>query len=435
MDSMDESSTSVPPKPFAPAVEATVDVGDPNKIIIIGAGPTGLALAQGLKKASIPYVVYERNENENIKRNWSMGVHWAIPCLKELLPEEVFATIERTQVDPHRSTSDTDRLTLLNGATGELIKSVDSSKFYRLRRDKFRKMLLTGLEIRWGKTLDQITYSDDGLAATTHFADGTRDTGSIIVGTDGPHSRVRTLLVGEEKAKVEPTDFATTMCFTKHTREHALFLRAPPHHPLYQTAAHPMGMFSWLSLHDGEDPDHPEDWTFYHYVSFKEPRDYENKMTNAELVARQKELAKHFVDPWKSVFEWMPDDHPVWYGKLRHWDPRDPGHQWDNQAGRVTIAGDAAHPMTFQRGQGLNHALKDSLELCKAVQKYWNDGAVSVQDRKEALDAYEEEMIQRGGEEVRLSEGNSKTMHNFEKVMESATVKAGMHLTRQGIAS
>lgn len=44
------------------------------------------------------------------------------------------------------ATKDTDRLPFKNGATGELIKEIESSKFYRLRRDKFRAMLLTGLD-------------------------------------------------------------------------------------------------------------------------------------------------------------------------------------------------------------------------------------------------------------------------------------------------
>lgn len=190
-----------------------------------------------------------------------MGVHWAIPCLQELLPEELFATIEETQVDPHWPTSDTDRLELKDGSTGQLIKSVDSSKFYRLRRDKFRHMLLQGIDVRWGKELVNIDYSKDGQTVTAVFADGNKDSGTLLIGTDGPHSRVRSLLVGAEEGKVQPTDFATTMCFTQHTREHALFLRAPPHHPLYQVAAHPQGTFAWLSLHDGDDRDHPENWT------------------------------------------------------------------------------------------------------------------------------------------------------------------------------
>lgn len=135
-----------------------------------------------------------------------------------------------------------------------------------------------------------------------------------------------------------------------------------------------------------------------------------------------------FVDPWRSVFEWMPDDHPVWYGKLRNWDPSLPEHQWNNHRGRVTLAGDAAHPMTFQRGQGLNHAIMDALTVAKAVESFWGSGDLYFEHRAGAIVEYETEMVGRGGKEVRLSEVNSVALHNWKKVMESPSVRAGMTL-------
>ncbi len=287
-------------------------------------------------------------------------------------------------------------------------------------------MLLKGIDVHWGKEICDINYSADGTTVTAKFADGTQDTGSLLVATDGPHSVTRTLLVGPEHAQVTPINFATAMCFTQHTREHALFLRAKPHNPLYQVAPHPDGYCAWLSLHDGDDPDHPENWTFFHYISFPEPKDEVNTRTMREHVAHQKELARRFVNPWRSVFEWMPDDAEVWYSKLRNWDPSLPEHQWDNSGGRVTLAGDAAHPMTFQRGQGLNHALQDAFTLCKAIEKFWNRGEFTLEERERAIDAYGEEMIQRTGEEVRLSEENTVAVHDWNKVMQSPSMKKGM---------
>lgn len=357
-----------------------------------------------------------------------MGLHWGLEPLRYLVPEDILTQIEATQVDPHVPTKDTDRLPLFNGQTGELIIEIKSSKFYRLRRDKFRGMLLQGLDVQWGKALAEIVYSPGGERVTVKFEDGSEEIGAALIATDGPHSTVRKLLLGEQAAKVTAIDYASTMCFTRHTREHALFLRSQPHHPLYQVAPHPKGYCAWLSLHDGDDIEHPENWTFFHYISFPEPREEVNNRTMREHVLHQKELARQFVDPWRSVFEWMPEDSEVWYSKLRNWDPSLPEHRWDNQQGRVTLAGDAAHPMTFQRGQGLNHAIQDAYTVCKALESFWNGGDFTIEDRSAAMEVYEEEMIARAGEEVRLSEENSVKMHEWSKVMESPSMRKGMQV-------
>ncbi|KAI3317549.1 FAD/NAD(P)-binding domain-containing protein [Xylariaceae sp. AK1471] len=397
-----------------------------NKIIIVGAGSTGAALAQGLKKAGIPFALYEKEASPTRERNWNMALHWGIEPLRALVPAEILGQIQSTQVDPHRPTNDMDRLPFINGQTGELIREIQSSKFYRVRRDKFRRMLLTGLDVQWGKALTTISYSDDERTVTAKFADGSSDTGSLLVGTDGPNSVVRICLVGVERARVTPIDFASTMCFTRHTREHALYLRSPPHNPLYQLAQHPDGFGAWLSLHDGDDAEHPENWTFFHYISFPEPRDHVNTRSTREHVAHQKQLAQTFADPWRSVYQWMPDDADVWYSKLRHWDPSLPEHAWNGRDGRVTLAGDAAHPMTFQRGQGLNHAVQDAFTAYKAIERFWKGGTYTVEERCEAIAEYETEMISRTGEEVRLSEASSYAVHDWAKLMQSPLMQKGL---------
>lgn len=364
------------------------------------------------------------------KTNWSMGLHWGFPFLRDLIPERLLADVQHAQVDPHVPTNDEDRLPMYNGETGELIREIISSKFYRFRRDKLRALLLKGISVRWGKCLSGVTYSAVGRRVAARFTDGTEVTGCILIGCDGSHSAVRALLVGHENAQVTPIDYACVMCFTKHTREHALFLREKPHHPLYQVASHPAGYCAWLSLHDGEDVDHPENWTFFHYISFPESKGFQNQRSNNEHVAHHKELGRLFVDPWKSVVEWMPDNHPVWYSKLRNWDPSLPEHRWDNHRGRVTLAGDAAHPMTFQRGQGLNHAIMDAYTVCRAIEGFWRSDDLA--EKSTAIQKYETEMIARGGEEVRMSELNSVAVHEWGKVMESPSVRAGMTLITPG---
>lgn len=395
---------------------------------MIGAGCTGLALAHGLKKAGIPYAVYESRSNvAPLKRDWSFGLHWSAPALQSLIPKELWAMIQSTQVDPHTPTKDVETLRFHNGRTGELIRGVEVERFYRLRRSKLQALLSEGLDIEWEKEMVDIIHLEDEKGVKAIFEDGTEVTGSMLVGADGTRSSVRSLLVGCDSAKPTPIDFATTMCFSKYSRDRALFLRSAPHHPLFQTAPHPDGYFSWLGLHDASDTDHPESWVFQHYISFPEPREFENKKTVAEHVAHQKAMASQFADPWRSSFEWIPDDTTTaWYGKLNHWDPALPEHKWNNRGGLITLAGDAAHPMTFQRGQGLNHALTDSVKLCKAIVDCWHSSEGFLSGRAAAIEGYEKEMIARASEELRLGELNSRMLHDWEQVQQSPTFGKGL---------
>jgi hypothetical protein len=139
-------------------------------------------------QAGIPFVLYEKEASPTRERNWNMGLHWGLEPLRALVPAEILGQLQSTQVDPHVPTSDKDRVPFINGQTGELIRELQSSKFYRVRRDKFRRMLLTGIDVQWGKALTIISYSDDKRTVTAGFADGSSDTGSLLIATDGPHT-------------------------------------------------------------------------------------------------------------------------------------------------------------------------------------------------------------------------------------------------------
>ena len=169
--------------------------------------------------------------------------------------------------------------------------------FYSLRRRKLQALLSEGLDIYWGKTLVATAYLGNGKGVKASFDDGTEVTGSMLIGADSPGSSVRSILVGAERAKPTPIDFATIMCFTSYSRDQALFVRSAPHHALFQIAPHPKGYYSWLGLHDTSDSDHPERCVFWHYISYAEPREFENKETVAEHVAHQKAMAAQFADP------------------------------------------------------------------------------------------------------------------------------------------
>ncbi len=83
--------------------------------------------------------------------------------------------------------------------------------------------------------------------------------------------------------------------------------------------------------------------------------------------------------------------------------------------------------MTFQRGQGLNHAITDALKLVQAIERHWDGGnELNEEERAKAIEAYENEMVTRTSEEVRLGEMNTVMMHDWARLEESPVMTRGM---------
>jgi hypothetical protein len=57
------------------------------------------------------------------------------------------------------------------------------------------------------------------------------------------------------------------------------------------------------------------------------------------------ERGKAFGSPFKEAFLTIPEGTMAWHSRLSYW----PTRRWDNKNGLVTLAGDAAHPMTFRK--------------------------------------------------------------------------------------
>jgi 2-polyprenyl-6-methoxyphenol hydroxylase-like FAD-dependent oxidoreductase len=69
-----------------------------------------------------------------------------------------------------------------------------------------------------------------------------------------------------------------------------------------------------------------------------------SKLQGAAILPDIKERASEFADPFKQALLSIPDDTRCFHNRLSYW----PTEPWDNRNGTVTLAGDAAHPMTFR---------------------------------------------------------------------------------------
>lgn len=311
----------------------------------------------------------------------------------------------------------------MNGQSGETLSSIPIKSLYQFSRRKLRALLAEGLDIQFHKKLKSIEYSKDEKWTTSLFEDGTSIVSKLVIGADGAHSTVRQLLLGLDQSAVRHLPYCATFVQAQFPPQKAQFLRS--FFSLYLAGVHPSNKYGFFGMQDGADPKHPETWTFFFYISWPSPVKEQNQTanwSNTQRLRQVKELAKDFTDPWKSAFSWLPDEHDVWHICLTDFDLAAEKHRWNNHEGRVTLAGDAAHAMTTQRGQGLNHSMTDAANLCKAI-KHVMAGTGAL-DRE--IKSYELEMVARAGEEVRVSALNTEMLHNWNMALGSPMLMSGL---------
>ncbi|KAF2205384.1 FAD/NAD(P)-binding domain-containing protein [Delitschia confertaspora ATCC 74209] len=400
--------------------------------LIIGAGTTGLLVAQGLKKAGLPFRIFEYESPSTYQtrpREWGMTLHWGSEHVSKVLPPELVARMSETYADPTVSPDAVTGLPIFNGKTGEQIVEMKAEKPVRVSRKKLRNLFSEGVAVEYGKEVVDIQEAEVEEGGVKRekvrvvFKDGTDAVGDLVVGCDGARSRARECIVGKEKAELTDVPLSMFNFTSRFTAEQALELRKL--NPLFINAIHPdHGTMFWISIQDAPDPSDPSTWLFQLLLSWTHNPLPASQNTQEGRMAFFKKRASEYAEPWRSAGEWVKEDCRI---------PMDPGtywgkaERWDNRGGRMTIAGDAAHPMTPHRGQGLNNALQDAVHFSSAVAL----AASGTKTLKEAIDDYDKEVLERGMLEMQISLKQTMFIHNWETLMASPMVKLGMRQAKK----
>ncbi|GIZ38812.1 hypothetical protein CKM354_000221300 [Cercospora kikuchii] len=392
-------------------------------VVIIGAGCVGLLLAQGLKRQGIPFTIFEAKESATQARNerdWGMSIQWGLSLLGSLLPPDLLDRLQEVSVDPHYVVPEEGNvMPVYNVETGERIKSVPLVQMLRVSRRKFRALLAEGLDIQYNHRLTDITEQDNGHIQAT-FSNGQKAIGTLIIGADGANSTLRTLAFSSSPTAsairlpyggINTTIQYPTSSIAKHIRSHLS--------PLMAIGVHPRGYWLWLSIQSVPDPKDPSTWTFQ--LQWTWP------LSNPTLAMNEPNLktlkaeaaAITFAEPFKTAWTAIPDDSPIPINRISAWEPIPiPNEAWN---GKIALVGDAAHAMSFHRGQGLNHGIADALKLVEALVEV----ELGVMTHKEAVLEYEKVMIYRAGQEVKISKLNTEMMHDWAKFMASPFMERG----------
>ena len=165
----------------------------PPPILIIGAGISGLTLAQACRKQNLPYRLFERDSSATHRSaGWGLTLNWSLATFKSLIPDDILGRLPETYVNKEAvDAGEKGSFTFFDLSTGEAKWNVPASERIRVSRERLRRLMLTGLDLEWSKILVDVEKTDGGITAS--FKDGSSATGAMLVGCDGANSQVRKL--------------------------------------------------------------------------------------------------------------------------------------------------------------------------------------------------------------------------------------------------
>ena len=297
-------------------------------------------------------------------------------------------------------------------------------------------------------TLQDLTLSEDGsgpASVTASFADGSTLTSHVLIGCDGSRSRTRQVLLSDEsKSSLTPTPY--TILNFPYTYPADVVAELREIHPVFKVSYHPkLNCMYMLSVLDTTRSATTGEVTFQNLLSWKGPPSASDIQADPSLALKHlRKLGAQFAPPFRTAAENVDDDAKLFADQGMQWDPRPhftaskavgdrpsgrPNAAWTNRsfAGTVTLAGDAAHPMLPHRGQGLNHALEDAARLVATFIAVFKEGKTDLQD---AIAAYTDEMVQRGGLEVETTAKAARAGHDWDLLMQSPIFKHGANKVR-----
>ncbi|HEX2233458.1 MAG TPA: FAD-dependent monooxygenase [Thermoleophilaceae bacterium] len=241
-----------------------------------------------------------------------------------------------------------------------------------VKRPELHEVLARGLAegvLRLGRECTGFEQGAEGVKAC--FSDGSEESGDVLIGADGLLSVVRRGVLGEEKLRF--ARYASWQSVAEHRNE------LTPE-GLFCVIWGPGARFLFYRL-DSER-------LYWEGIFATEPggRDPEGGRKRAVLGR-----FGSWAAPVPSIIEATRQED---IGRSDVYD-RPPTKKWGE--GRVTLLGDAAHPMTNAAGQGANQAIEDAVVL--------GDRLGRATDLESGLREYERERIARSGKIVALASG------------------------------
>lgn len=118
-------------------------------VLIVGAGISGLVLAQHLQQLGVRFEIFDRDSALDARSGgWGLTLHWALPTLRELLPAHIVKRFPEAFVNKDASSrGDVGSFQFFNLKTGEALYSVPAEERIRVNRGRLRELMTSGIDV------------------------------------------------------------------------------------------------------------------------------------------------------------------------------------------------------------------------------------------------------------------------------------------------
>jgi salicylate hydroxylase len=325
-----------------------------TRVAIIGGGIGGLTAARALRGRGIEVAIYEAAPE---LREIGAGVALHPNAMKVLraldLEDDVRAAAGRSEWALTR-----------NGKTGRVISRTS-------RAQQVTLFGIAGATVHRADLLDVLAHSlpselvtlgarclgveADGQVAVARFQDGSEVEADLVVGADGIHSAVRTSVFGPDAPR-----FTGKICYRSVVPVDAVPGGPPPNDNVQWLGPH--GTIVLYPVRRDE---------LVNVVCHYDDEAYRHESWVSEC--ERSEVLERYAGWHESLLRILSAGQ-VWY-KWALYD-RDPIPRWTH--GRVTVLGDAAHPMLPYLGQGACQAIEDGCVLAAALAAEPDDPVAAV---------------------------------------------------------
>lgn len=328
------------------------------RALVVGAGAGGLTAAVALRRAGIDVTVFERAP---APLRVGAGVHiWtnALLALGHLglgdRAAEAGSRLERSLFLTRTGRA------LVDWPTGEWGRDLGAPTV-GIKRPELNDLLLRAIEddlLRFGMLCTGFSQDADGVEA--RFEGGHIERGDALVGADGLESTIRAQLLGPEPPR-----------YAGYTGRRAVLAWPDEDTGVLRVFEGPGCRFVTYPVAPGER---------YFLSTVRSPPGGHDEPGQSRAILR--EQYADFVDPVPAIIDATPEQSIMRTDIV----DRDPVRRWGE--GRVTLLGDAAHPMTPDLAMGACMAIEDGVVLAESLRGADNDVAA-------ALRSYERDRMRR----------------------------------------